>query len=301
MKKIIVYLREYVTTLQLPVFFLSALFTSVLIFINYRFGLNKAIHRLSYPLQYLSWLFIFLAAFGIVYWLQAFFSKAAFFRQKKFLILLVLAPAVFAWKMMFPLRFFFSTDVFKNAYWNAVVYWPLKVLVITAMLLIIHRLFTKNETFYGLPAKSFSPGPYLLMLVLMIPLVAAASTQPDFLSMYPRYQRIEYLLQPDRGWQKLLYELSYGSDFFSIELFFRGFLVLAFARYAGKGAILPMAVFYCTIHFGKPLGECISSFFGGIILGVVSYHTRTIWGGFFVHVGLAWLMELGGYLWHQLF
>jgi hypothetical protein len=96
----------------------------------------------------------------------------------------------------------------------------------------------------------------------------------------------------------MLYELSYGSDFFSIELFFRGFLVLAFARYAGKDAILPMAIFYCAIHFGKPLAECISSFFGGIILGVVSYHTRTILGGFLVHVGLAWLMELGGLIGH---
>ncbi|HEY1023007.1 MAG TPA: CPBP family intramembrane glutamic endopeptidase, partial [Flavisolibacter sp.] len=87
-----------------------------------------------------------------------------------------------------------------------------------------------------------------------------------------------------------------GLDFFSIELFFRGFLIFAFAKYAGQGAILPMAIFYCTIHFGKPLGECISSYFGGIILGVVAYRTQTILGGFLVHVGIAWLMELGGYL-----
>ncbi|RYZ55167.1 MAG: abortive infection protein, partial [Chitinophagaceae bacterium] len=58
----------------------------------------------------------------------------------------------------------------------------------------------------------------------------------------------------------------------------------------------PMAIFYCTIHFGKPLGECISSYFGGLILGVVAYRTQTIMGGFFVHVGIAWLMELIGYL-----
>ncbi|MBK8951734.1 MAG: hypothetical protein IPM85_04820 [Chitinophagaceae bacterium] len=67
-------------------------------------------------------------------------------------------------------------------------------------------------------------------------------------------------------WKKIVYELSYGSDFFTIELFFRGFLVLAFAKWAGKDAILPMACFYCTIHFGKPMAECISSFFGGLIL-----------------------------------
>ena len=97
-------------------------------------------------------------------------------------------------------------------------------------------------------------------------------------------------------WHELLFELSYGSDFIGIEIFFRGFLVLAFIKWAGKDAILPMAVFYCSIHFGKPLGECISSYFGGIILGIVSLNTRTIWGGLAVHLGIAWLMELGGYI-----
>jgi len=97
-------------------------------------------------------------------------------------------------------------------------------------------------------------------------------------------------------WHKLIFELSYGSDFFSIEIFFRGFLVLAFAKWAGKDAILPMACFYCTIHFGKPLGECISSYFGGLILGIVVYNTKTIWGGLIVHLGIAWLMEIGGWL-----
>jgi hypothetical protein len=78
-------------------------------------------------------------------------------------------------------------------------------------------------------------------------------------------------------------------------------LVLAFAKWVGKDAILPMALFYCTIHFGKPLGECISSYFGGLILGIVIYHTRTIFGGLMVHVGIAWLMELGGYLGNKFF
>jgi membrane protease YdiL (CAAX protease family) len=96
-------------------------------------------------------------------------------------------------------------------------------------------------------------------------------------------------------WHILLYELSYGSDFFTIELFFRGFLILGFLKYAGKDAILPMACFYCAIHFGKPMAECISSYFGGIILGIVVYNTRSIAGGLLVHLGIAWLMELGGY------
>ena len=66
-------------------------------------------------------------------------------------------------------------------------------------------------------------------------------------------------------------------------------------RFAGVDAILPMAAFYCTIHFGKPLGECISSYFGGLILGVIVYRAKSIFGGLIVHLGLAWLMEIGGY------
>jgi hypothetical protein len=33
-------------------------------------------------------------------------------------------------------------------------------------------------------------------------------------------------------------------------------------------------------------------------LGIVIYHTRTIYGGLMVHLGIAWMMELGGYLGH---
>jgi hypothetical protein len=239
---------------------------------------------------------VFLVAFSFGYFLQAILLKAPFFKNQKFVALVLIAPAVFSWKMVADIEFNFATDFFQDEYWNAVVYWPLKVVVITAMLKLVHRVFDKGQPFYGASTKGFSAKPYLLMLLFMLPLIAVASTQKDFLEMYPRFQRIEYLLQPGSGWQKLLYELSYGSDFFSIELFFRGFLVLAFAKWAGSRAILPMAIFYCTIHFGKPIGECISSYFGGMILGVVAYHTRSIHGGFMVHVGIAWLMELGGFL-----
>jgi hypothetical protein len=296
MKKIIGYLKDYAARTDKRVAFLSLLFTAALVFCNYYFGLNRTITRLPYGQQYVAWFVVFLFVFVIGYWLQVAFKKTSLFGHKKFLALLLLAPAIFAWKMMFPVQLHLFTDVFHNQYWNAVIYWPFKVFIITLLLLVVHRFFDRNEPFYGVTVRNFSVTPYLIMLLLMVPLVAVASSQPDFLRMYPRLQHLAYLLQPDRGWHKMLYEFSYGSDFFSIELFFRGFLVLAFARYAGKDAILPMAIFYCAIHFGKPLGECISSFFGGIILGVVSYHTRTILGGFFVHVGLAWMMELGGYL-----
>jgi membrane protease YdiL (CAAX protease family) len=57
-----------------------------------------------------------------------------------------------------------------------------------------------------------------------------------------------------------------------------------------------MCVYYITIHFGKPLGETISSFFGGLLLGVIAYRTKSIYGGIIVHLGIAYLMELFAFL-----
>ena len=301
MKKIISYLSDYFTTLNKVVFLFASLFTAAAVFINYHYGLNKKIYRLDEPWQFAGWYAVFLIAFGYCYILQAIFLKSAVFKNKKFIALLLIAPAIFSWKMVADIEYDLATDFFADNYWNAVIYWPFKVIVIVCMLHLVHRFFDRKQPFYGATLRGFQAKPYVIMLLIMLPLIAAASTQRDFLEMYPRFQKVEYLLQPERGWHKLLYELSYGSDFFSIELFFRGFLVLAFAKYVGKDAILPMAIFYCTIHFGKPLGECISSYFGGMILGVVSYHTRSVVGGFMVHVGIAWLMELGGALGKELF
>jgi hypothetical protein len=199
--------------------------------------------------------------------------------------------------MVFDVNIHLSNNKIQNTYWNQVFYWPLKLVVVSALLFIIGKLTKEKQPYYGTKRKDFNIKPYLLMLLIMLPLIALASTQHDFLSMYPKLKSISFLNDHrNSGWYKLLYELSYGSDFISIELFFRGFLVLAFAKWFGKDAILPMACFYCTIHFGKPLGECISSFFGGLILGVIIYNTRTILGGLIVHLGIAWMMELGGYL-----
>ncbi|MFN2457978.1 MAG: CPBP family intramembrane glutamic endopeptidase [Chitinophagaceae bacterium] len=296
MKKILHHLKDYFTAVDKWILVLSAVFTSAAIFINYNYGINEIINRFSSEQQYLCWYFIFLIAFLFPYLLAAVSGNVNLFNNWRFVALLIIAPAIFAWKMSFNINFHFSPNEIKNAYWNQVFYWPFKLLAITAVLFLLWKIFDKDEAFYGLTTKNLQIRPYILMLLIMIPLVAAASVQSDFLEMYPKFQKDTFLTNQDNGLYKLLYELSYGSDFFSIELFFRGFLVLAFAKWAGKDAILPMAVFYCTIHFGKPLGECISSFFGGIILGVIVYQTRTIWGGLLVHLGIAWMMEWAGYL-----
>lgn len=296
MKKIGSYLIEYLLSVDKRVLSLCTFFTALAIYINYYHGLSNQIYALTPLNQYLAWLLVFLSTFAFGYATVFVLHKNKYQITTSFLVLLLLAPVIFSWKMMFNVELNLVANPEGNAFWNRIVYWPLKLSVITISLWMIWRN-NRTESFYGLSTRGFSFKPYLLMLLIMAPLVAAASTQTDFLATYPKLKHIAFLNEGILSWwQVLLFELSYGSDFFTIELFFRGFLVLAFVRWFGKDAILPMAMFYCTIHFGKPLGECISSFLGGIILGVVTYHTRSILGGLMVHLGIAWMMELGGYL-----
>lgn len=294
MKEIIAWLKEYVIWVNKKIFFSSVVLAAILIFINYYFQLNRFIKSLSPVSEYLTWFLVFTFAFSFAYLLNAIIKSITL--NKSLLLLILIAPAIFAWKMSYNFDFFISEDPLKNTYWNAVVYWPLKLAVIFILLFAIWLINDRRQPFYGLSIKGFKSQPYFILLFLMMPLIAAASLQKDFLQLYPRFQNIVFLKNSDSSFlHKLLYEVSYGIDFVGIELFFRGFLILAFVKWAGKHAILPMALFYCTIHFGKPLGECISSFFGGIILGVITYHTRSIYGGLIVHLGIAWLMEIGGY------
>lgn len=154
----------------------------------------------------------------------------------------------------------------------------------------------KNQPLYGFKARGVTLWPYFMLLAGMMPLLLAASTQPDFQQTYPRATRTGLSLGDPQWWPlTLFYELCYSLDFVVTEFFFRGFLVLAFAKYAGPRAILPMCAFYVSIHFDKPLGEAISSFSGGLILGVLAYRTCSIYGGIIVHLGIALAMELIGW------
>lgn len=307
MKEVFGYIGNYFGHVNKKTLGVCTLQTAVLIYLNFHNGLEAwLISRQSlYWPEFTGHYFLFTVAFALPYFFYLLIEKKNFFRNKPFTILLVVAPAIFSLKMAMNTNLPFSDDPSWNEYWNQVYYWPVRLLIITGILFLTWNIFDKDQPFYGLTIKNpacrqarFKWKPYALMLLIMVPLIAAASTQPDFLAAYPKlhseFRSVNFL---QLSWlHKLLFELSYGSDFFTIEIFFRGFLILAFIKWAGKDAILPMACFYCTIHFGKPLGECISSYFGGLLLGIVVYNTRSIYGGLMVHLGIAWLMEIGGYV-----
>jgi hypothetical protein len=156
------------------------------------------------------------------------------------------------------------------------------------------------ENFYGLSKRNFEAKPYLLMLLVMLPLIFAASFEPSFQRMYPRYKpgMAEEIGIISEYLSIGIFEATYGLRFLGVEVFWRGFLVIGGVALLGKRAILPAACLYSVWHFGKPMGEAIGAFFGGYILGILAYRTRSIYGGIAIHYGVALLMELAA--WSQI-
>jgi hypothetical protein len=299
MKTILHYIQQYFYEVDKRILSFVSVLAAILIFLNYHYAIDKNIsNKHSFLYSFISRYIIFLVAFSLPYLFYRLIKKRKYTANPLFIFMLILAPAIFSLKIALDIPLHFSDNLNWNDYWNNIFYWPLRLVIVGGILFIIWKIVDSNQPFYGIVTKNIKWKPYWLMLLIMLPLIAAASTQPDFLTMYPKLKLIAGVYNESglTGWHKLLFELSYGSDFIGIELFFRGFLILAFIKWAGKDAILPMACFYCTIHFGKPLGECISSYFGGLILGIVVYNTRSILGGLMVHLGIAWLMEIGGYI-----
>jgi membrane protease YdiL (CAAX protease family) len=128
---------------------------------------------------------------------------------------------------------------------------------------------------------------YGLCLAIVLPVMLLVSTQPDFGNYYPFYKL------SSRSWADfMMWEGLYWLQFFSLELFFRGWMVGALRRTMGSGAIFAMAVPYCMIHYGKPYFEAQGAIVAGVVLGSLSMRTRSIYAGFLVHITVAVGMDL---------
>lgn len=297
MKSILGYLRSYSSTLNRKAFLSVSLLMAVLIYFNYTTGIERSIMNQPAGVRLGASFCLYLFVYGSAWLLQSLFSPALRSPSRAWYLLLFGACAIFAVKVsMDDVTRWLTAGLADpwDRYGYYVLNWPLKCGVVLLLMTLVWRIGRFEGPVAGMQRKGFDVQPYFLLLLMMVPLIAFAGTQADFQHTYPKVQRIDFIAgHTATVWPwKLLYELSYSIDFLTIETFFRGFLVLAFARYAGKEAILPMAAFYCCIHFGKPLFECITSYFGGLILGAVVFQTRSIWGGLIVHLGIAWLMEL---------
>lgn len=303
MSPIFKYIRDfYQKEFNLSYFLLILLLIGFSIYLNYWHflehlytGAGKTIWN-----DFFGYYFLYLIPFAIAFFLQLiFFKDCTYYKSYWFWIILLLAPAFFAFRVNFDfhqtlIKKLWSGD--EQEFWLKSLNWVVRVFVVMIPVFIIWLIKDKNhQPFYGTKYIK-NVKPYLIMLFIMIPLIALACTQKDFLQMYPKAKFLEHLTLSSKNWHYLIYELCYGFDFVSIEFFFRGFLILSLLKICGSHCIIPVACVYCTIHFGKPMGEAISSFWGGLLLGIISYNTRSIWGGLIIHLGIAWMMEAGSWM-----
>jgi len=292
----------YLKDCKLFYFLLIIAFMGICIYLNYRhpFEIYIIKEENSWWQNFWGYWLLYFITFAVAFLLQfLFYKEITWHKNRWFWIILFLAPAFFSFRVNFTFHQPLLTKIWSG---DELVFWTSCINLIVRSFAVLIPVFITwyikdkgNQPFYGTTAlKNITP--YLLMLLIMVPVIALACTQNDFLQMYPTSKFIEQLSLSSKKIQFIIYELCYGFDFISIEFFFRGFLILSLYKICGPQCIIPVACFYCAIHFGKPLGEAISSFWGGLLLGIISYNTKSIWGGFIVHLGIAWLMEAGSWI-----
>jgi membrane protease YdiL (CAAX protease family) len=129
---------------------------------------------------------------------------------------------------------------------------------------------------------------YGILLLIVLPVVLAASYRADFLNYYPFYKDIQY----PHGWADfLIWESMYFLQFCALEFFFRGFMIHPLKKALGAYTIFVMVVPYCMIHFGKPFPEVLAAIVAGIVLGTLSLKTKSIWCGVLIHITVALAMD----------
>lgn len=164
---------------------------------------------------------------------------------------------------------------------------------IITMLCLFRWATTGKFGLYGLLRSTKYLKVYAMIYAFLLPALVLVSFTPQFLSFYPKMD-INYC-HGSFGWENwkliTLFELSYANDFLAVESMFRGALIIGLGRLLGPRAILPMALTYMSIHFGKPDIEMCSSVFGGYLLGILAYRTHHLWGGIIIHLGIAMLFE----------
>lgn len=129
---------------------------------------------------------------------------------------------------------------------------------------------------------------YALLFLCMLPVIWFVSRRPDFQATYPYFREAARMTDP----AFLLFEAAYAVQFFAVEFFFRGFLVLGLKRWLGWSSVLVMLTPYCMLHFHMPLPEALGAIGGGAVLGVLAYRSGTIWWGVLLHCAVALSMDL---------
>lgn len=128
---------------------------------------------------------------------------------------------------------------------------------------------------------------YVMLLSPILVFVFIASQGESFVNHYPFYK------QAGRSWFDFIaWQFLYLLQFACLEFFFRGFMINSLRPAIGANAVWVMCVPYLMIHFPKLWPEAFGAILFGLFLGILALRSRSIWGGFLVHAGVAVSMDM---------
>ena len=177
----------------------------------------------------------------------------------------------------------------SQAWWT---FWHLITFVIIPVIT-IKWILKQPLSHYGLGLGRLNEHKkwYFALVAPILCFVVIVSFREDFTNHYPFYTLAH------RSWVDLIaWEMLYLFQFFCVEFFFRGFILQACRPAFGVNAIFIMIVPYMMIHLSKPWLEASGAIFFGLFLGVLAFHSRSIWGGVLVHVSIALSMDIAALL-----
>ena len=221
----------------------------LVIYFNYFHSLERITGATKLRINWFVFYYLlFFVPFALAYFLQPLFYKGnRFFKNKWFWIILFIAPAIFSFRVNFTFHHPLVQQIWngdEQLFWLHCTRWLVGLLAVILPVYIIWKIKDSMEMpFYGI-RKIDNTKPYLIMILCMIPFIVLAALQADFLKMYPRAKIID-------GWELhpkviyiLIHEVLYSLDFITIEIFFRGFLVISLVNICGRQCIVPAACFY---------------------------------------------------------
>lgn len=175
-------------------------------------------------------------------------------------------------------------DLLRYGYWAA----SSMIIRVAIPAALIIWWFKESPRDYGFRRWEKGHGKiYLLMYLAMLPLLVGASFLTSFQDKYPFYDKAG-----DSLFQFLVYQLTYGTQFFALEAFFRGFFIFALFKRFGYYSVVIMTIPYCLIHFGKPMPETLGSIIAGLLLGYMAIKSKSFLPGALLHFAVGFTMDV---------
>ncbi|MDR3627093.1 MAG: CPBP family intramembrane metalloprotease [Ignavibacteriaceae bacterium] len=172
-----------------------------------------------------------------------------------------------------------NVNYYEFAYWYIGDF--ITLFVIPALII---KLFLKEKIKdYGIRLGDYNAGIKLsvLFLIVMVPLIWLATSQPVFSITYP------LLDQARDSWKVFIfYEIGLIFYLFAWEFIWRGYMLFGLKENFGYYAVIIQMIPFLILHNGKPPIETFGAILGGIALGILAYRTQSIYYCIVTHAGI---------------